>query len=330
MAPGCFGTYQLSQQEHSKHNQNYTNFDLKTSNEKNLLEKNNLILSNDAPQINLDEIPLPSTPPLELNQKNLQTVTNENNLSEDKNNSNLSRKTKINCSKIRKTSLDTIDSFEILEQTIIKQKRLGRLKRYDLRKKILLKRTFDLICDIMENENEIENDLDEDYKSDNLENSDKKISECNEQLLPLETSPNINIIKLEDENLNIGLCDPDDFCLNVELVEFKFDDLNQQKGAENNFDFHLKTSAQVPIRCLNEDDISNINKIKNKIELEQYLYMDQQLDFSNLNQKYENINLLDLDFYNDLENNPPKSKRSINSMNDHMLETFKTNKKPKV
>lgn len=46
-----------------------------------------------------------------------------------------------------------IDSFEILEQTIMKQKRLARLKNTDLRKKILLKRTFDLVCEIMDKEN---------------------------------------------------------------------------------------------------------------------------------------------------------------------------------
>lgn len=50
-------------------------------------------------------------------------------------------------------SLDTVDSFEILEQTIMKQKRLGRIKNTDLRKKILLKRTFNLVCEMMDQEN---------------------------------------------------------------------------------------------------------------------------------------------------------------------------------
>ena len=55
---------------------------------------------------------------------------------------------------------DTVDSFEILEQTILKQKRLARLKNTDLRKKILLKRTFDLVCEIMDKENGFD-DLDD-------------------------------------------------------------------------------------------------------------------------------------------------------------------------
>lgn len=50
-------------------------------------------------------------------------------------------------------TLDTVDSFEILEQTIMKQKRLGRTKNSDLRMKILLKRTFNLVCEMMDQEN---------------------------------------------------------------------------------------------------------------------------------------------------------------------------------
>jgi hypothetical protein len=55
------------------------------------------------------------------------------------------------------SSLDTIDSFEILEQTVIKQKKLTKTKKNDLRLRILLKRTFDLVCDIMDRENGILN-----------------------------------------------------------------------------------------------------------------------------------------------------------------------------
>jgi len=50
-------------------------------------------------------------------------------------------------------SNETVDSFEILEQTIMKQKRLARLKNTDMRKKILLKRTFNLVCEMMDQEN---------------------------------------------------------------------------------------------------------------------------------------------------------------------------------
>lgn len=51
-------------------------------------------------------------------------------------------------------SSDTVDSFEVLEQTIFKQKRLQRTKKStDMRLKVLLKRTFDLVCTIMDREN---------------------------------------------------------------------------------------------------------------------------------------------------------------------------------
>jgi hypothetical protein len=69
---------------------------------------------------------------------------------------------------------DTIDSFEILEQTIMKQKRLARTKNADLRKKILLKRTFDLVCEIMDQENGINDDLDEETSKSIEENDDLK------------------------------------------------------------------------------------------------------------------------------------------------------------
>lgn len=65
--------------------------------------------------------------------------------------------------RLSKNFYDTVDSFEILEQTILKQKRLSRLKNTDLRKKILLKRTFDLVCEIMDRENGFD-DLNDDAK----------------------------------------------------------------------------------------------------------------------------------------------------------------------
>lgn len=58
---------------------------------------------------------------------------------------------------------DEVDAFEILEQTIIKQKRVAKLKNTDLRRKVLLKRTFDLVCEIMDRENGF-NDDDDDVK----------------------------------------------------------------------------------------------------------------------------------------------------------------------
>lgn len=54
---------------------------------------------------------------------------------------------------------DTVDSFEVLEQTVMKQKRLAKKKKCDLRLRILLKRTFDLVCEIMDRENGFDDDL---------------------------------------------------------------------------------------------------------------------------------------------------------------------------
>ena len=89
-------------------------------------------------EINLDTIPLPTAPyPHDIKTTSTTTTTT----------------LKPTC---RSTSCDTIDSFEILEQTIMKQKRLARAKNVDLRKKILLKRTFDRVCEIMDHENGFE------------------------------------------------------------------------------------------------------------------------------------------------------------------------------
>lgn len=64
------------------------------------------------------------------------------------------------CSNVNAASSfsDTIDSFEVLEQTVMKQKRLAKKKKCDLRLRILLKRTFDLVCEIMDRENGFDDD----------------------------------------------------------------------------------------------------------------------------------------------------------------------------
>jgi hypothetical protein len=67
------------------------------------------------------------------------------------------------CSNINLKSAyaDTIDSFEVLEQTVMKQKRMNKKKKTDLRMRTLLKRTFDLVCEIMDRENGFDSDLNE-------------------------------------------------------------------------------------------------------------------------------------------------------------------------
>jgi hypothetical protein len=106
-----------------------------SENNTNLLERNNLIVRYD--EIYLDSIPLPSTPPPE--------------------------ETKQTIFKLQPCLFpDTIDSFEILEQTIMKQKRLAKMKNTDLRLKVLLKQTFNLVCEIMDHENGFDANSDSD------------------------------------------------------------------------------------------------------------------------------------------------------------------------
>jgi hypothetical protein len=83
--------------------------------------------------VNLDEIPLPASPPPAFYESPVSPPPR---------------------------LFDTVDSFEILDQTIYKQKRLARAKKSpDMRLKVLLKRTFDLVCEIMDRENGIDDSL---------------------------------------------------------------------------------------------------------------------------------------------------------------------------
>lgn len=93
----------------------------------------------------LDDIPLPPTPPpVERSFATLSPVIRDSPRSPSP------------------KSLDTVDSFEVLEQTIMKQKRLARAKKsMDMRMKVLLKRTFDLVCTIMDRENGFNDDEDQ-------------------------------------------------------------------------------------------------------------------------------------------------------------------------
>ena len=67
---------------------------------------------------------------------------------------------------------DTVDSFEILEQTVMKQKRLAKKKKCDLRVRILLKRTFDLVCEIMDRENGFDDDYIDSNNNSSIINND--------------------------------------------------------------------------------------------------------------------------------------------------------------
>lgn len=96
-----------------------------------------------------NQIPLPSTPHPD---EQIKVVSDQN--------------TKQTNSSI----MDTVDSFEILEQTIMKQKRVSKMKNTDLRLKVLLKRTFNLVCEIMDHENGFDTDTADDNTSDEATN----------------------------------------------------------------------------------------------------------------------------------------------------------------
>jgi len=155
MAPGCSMTLTNQMLSSTQHEETVAECKPAYSeNNTNLLESSNCDLVSCYDEIYLDQIPLPSTPPPATMTASSSSSTNLS-----------STLTKAKCSplilKISKNSscfksLDTVDSFEILEQTIMKQKRLGRLKNNDLRMKILLKRTFNLVCEIMDRENGFE------------------------------------------------------------------------------------------------------------------------------------------------------------------------------
>lgn len=122
MAPGCFTINQQNKEIREPATKtDILDFNI-TFNQHDLIDLNN-------------QIPLPSTPHPSSFKKEITTETNRNILNDFN---------------------STIDTFDLLEQTIIKQKKLARMKNTDLRLKILLKRTFDLVCELMDQESELE------------------------------------------------------------------------------------------------------------------------------------------------------------------------------
>lgn len=206
MAPGCFTTpnQELNESE-----------SVKPTGSENL-DKNIFIFTGDE-KINLEDIPLPAEPAPSLAQIVLVNQHINNTESE----------TKVNFKKkySPKIIYDTVDSFEVLEQTILKQKRLARLKNTDLRRKILLKRTFDLVCEIMDYENGFEAESDEDKRvssdsssesssSDSSSESDSdEESEKNDLIQEPTVKTNLTLVKLDcgqsKDNVYLDLCEID-------------------------------------------------------------------------------------------------------------------------
>lgn len=113
-------------------------------------------------------------------------------------------------------SLETVDSFEILEQTIMKQKRLGKSKNTDLRTKVLLKRTFNLVCEMMDEENGLENNL--------LESDTQDKDEICQNTLII----NLN----ESETLDLFQNEENDVQNFIELENFNYENLLENEQTE--------------------------------------------------------------------------------------------------
>jgi len=118
-------------------------------------------------------------------------------------------------------SLETVDSFEILEQTIIKQKRLGRIKNTDLRKKILLKRTFNLVCEMMDQENG--------YDGNNSKEDDTSLTQEPKEDCDLQETLIINL----NESESLDSTFQDDFDSNLELNYTDLENFNYANLLEN-------------------------------------------------------------------------------------------------
>ena len=138
MAPGCTLLNNHSQQIYNSSSPASSASDKE---QRSMLRLTNSISYNHSGLVScydpfyLDQIPLPANPP---------THTSPN--------TKAHKQLRISKSPMFRSN-ETVDSFEILEQTIMKQKRLARLKNTDMRKKILLKRTFNLVCEMMDQEN---------------------------------------------------------------------------------------------------------------------------------------------------------------------------------
>ena len=240
MSPGCF-TIEQQQQQQSLNDLNNcemlilneTSYDLDnlTTNTntkcehvfssaseilKNSNYKHSFIFTSYHHEINLDTIPLPSTPyPFKEEE-------------EEEENSSQTQSTSSLC--------DTIDSFEILEQTIMKQKRLGRCKNVDLRKKVLLKRTFDLVCEIMDHENGFEEE----------DTAEETTSKSNENLL---------VVNTPKESLDIEEVNTSETSTLPNLVNLVYLDNNKTSTNINS----IQQNDQILRTILNSDETTNSN-----------------------------------------------------------------------
>ena len=370
MAPGCLTVIQKQPSEETmiiiEQYKNQTSELIFSSSENN---NSNFIDSNLTPktrifqsyydEINLDEIPLPSYPPppsspsttilskalfgeIEQDKQKEDEDEDEEEYEDDEIKSNeietINKTKKSTIKSINNStnkSIDTIDSFEILEQTIMKQKRLARLKNTDLRKKILLKRTFDLVCEIMDHENgdeeEEEDVLDEDDEDEtikNIDDSDESDSEDEEEEEDEDEDDDDNEEYQEDVVQKSSSILSDQLIPKDQLI-IPFDGNNEidKNNNTNNCD-NLNTKTKDLVTLTNQelkvvdqqDDVYHLNILSEDDLVEfNFDFIDTTTNLPNESNNISNIN-------NNVNNNNSYDQVIYdNSIDDHELTTSRSN-----
>ncbi len=249
----------------------------------------------------LDQIPLPPTPaPKRVNNNNKQ---------------------------LRKSpsyrTLETVDSFEILEQTIMKQKRLGRHKNTDMRMKVLLKRTFNLVCEMMDKENGFDS-LANESTDENLESNDQKdIQDIGETLI-------INLSETESLDLTFQTTDELNY---IDLDNFNYENLLENANVDLSGSSLIDKNKSFLASDFFSSDLANGTVGESSSEEESYSRFkrrrssdDDENDFENQFEQTDafNSNNSEKSYYlfNDLTNGSGK-KRCMNGDESKAVKKFK-------
>lgn len=253
-----------------------------------------------------NQIPLPSTPPPP------QVLTTQNTTSAPVSNKVIRRSQSFR-------TLETVDSFEILEQTIMKQKRLSKTKNTDLRMKILLKRTFNLVCEMMDQEKDCESTKNEQTYDLDIQEKD---SDLQETLI-------INLNESETLDSTFQTDEADEQLNYIDLENFNYENLleNQQPILDDE-----KHGLDKNQSFLSEDFFSVIDDSNEPEEYTRFKRRrssaDDDIDFD---EEYEvtSSDTEELSYYlfSDLTNSKSSKKRCINSVDESLSNTGNNNKR---
>ena len=178
---------------------------------------------------------------------------------------------------------NTVDSFEILEQTVIKQKRLAKKKKCDLRLRILLKRTFDLVCEIMDRENGFDDDyIDISKNSSKINNDYSNYSDSKNENTENNVILTSNLAESELEAIPLPAGDYDS-CINriEECVQMVPDEQSEnliKYNDDNNKEYHMLTNVQNDYFLTNYSNNNEVKSCKRKFD-------DFSIQFSSNNKK---------------------------------------------